>query len=118
MTKSSQEVETIDQLLADPWAVAIQDIWEQAAHNPDPDKRKLFDALHTYVIDKRQERIINEKHFVIYRQVLQLSDFSNGVFRFNNKKAHSEEWTFQKIKTINQHHLTQSQNNNILQGPL
>ena len=67
MTKSSKEVETIDQLLADPWAVDIQGIWEQAAHNPnpDPDKRKLFDALHTYLLDKRQEKIINEKHFVI-----------------------------------------------------
>ena len=65
MTKSSKEVETIDQLLADPWAVDIQDIWEQAAYNQDPDKRKLFDALHTYLLDKRQERIINEKHFVI-----------------------------------------------------
>ena len=38
MTKSSKEVETINQLLADPWAVDIQDIWKQAAHNPDPDK--------------------------------------------------------------------------------
>ena len=67
MTNPSKEVETIDQLLADPWAVDIQDIWEQAAHNPnpDPDKRKLFDALHTYLLDKRQEQIINEKHFVI-----------------------------------------------------
>ncbi|MEJ1298957.1 hypothetical protein QY880_00035 [Latilactobacillus sakei] len=67
MTKSSKEVETIDQLPADPWAVDIQDIWEQTAHNPnpDPDKRKLFDALHTYLLDKRQEQIINEKHFVI-----------------------------------------------------
>ena len=96
MTKSSQEVETIDQLLADPWAVAIQDIWKQAAHNPDPDKRKLFDALHTYVLDKRQERIINEKHFVIYRQVLQLSDFSNGVFRFNNKKPTPKSGPFKR----------------------
>ncbi|MCT3310700.1 hypothetical protein EFP47_14065 [Lactiplantibacillus pentosus] len=58
-------METIDQLLADPWAVNIQDIWEQAAYNPDPDKRKRFDALHTYLLDKRQEQIINEKHFVI-----------------------------------------------------
>ncbi|MBW7986590.1 hypothetical protein [Lactobacillus helveticus] len=65
MTKSSKEVATIDQLLAAPWAVDIQDIWEQAAHNPDPNKRKLFDALHTYLLDKRQEKIINEKHFVI-----------------------------------------------------
>lgn len=42
-----------------------QAIWKQALHNPDPDKRKLFDALHTYVLDKRQEEIINEKKFVI-----------------------------------------------------
>ena len=65
MIKPSKEIETIDQLLADPWAVNIQDIWEQAAYNPDPDKRKLFAALHTYLLDKRQEQIINEKHFVI-----------------------------------------------------
>lgn len=65
MTKPSKEIEAIDQLLADPWAINIQKIWEQAAHNPDSDKRKLFDALHTYLLDKRQEKIINEKHFVI-----------------------------------------------------
>ena len=60
-----KETEQIEQLLADPWAVDIQAIWEQALHNPDPDKRKFFDALHTYVLDKRQEEIINEKKFVI-----------------------------------------------------
>lgn len=65
MTKSSKEVETIEQLLADPWAVDIQALWEQAAQNRDPDKCKLFDAFHTYLLDKRQEQIINEKHFVI-----------------------------------------------------
>ena len=59
-----KEPEQIEQLLADPWAVDIQAIWEQALHNPGPDKRKLFDALHTYVLDKRQEQIINEKKFV------------------------------------------------------
>jgi hypothetical protein len=52
-------------LLADPWAIDIEELWEQIAHNSDPDKRKLFDALHTYVLNKRQEEIINEKHFVI-----------------------------------------------------
>ncbi|WP_273712223.1 hypothetical protein [Leuconostoc mesenteroides] len=61
MTQAIKESEQIEQLLADPWAVDIQAIWEQALHNPDPDKRKLFDALHTYVLDKRQEEIINEK---------------------------------------------------------
>lgn len=67
MTQAIKESEQIEQLLADPWAVDIQAIWEQALHNPDPDKRKLFDALHTYVLDKRQEEIINEKKFVIGR---------------------------------------------------
>lgn len=65
MTQAIKESEQIEQLLADPWAVDIQAIWEQALHNPDPDKRELFDALHTYVLDKRQEEIINEKKFVI-----------------------------------------------------
>ena len=40
MTKSSQEVKEIEQLLADPWAVDIERIWQQAAHNPDKDLRK------------------------------------------------------------------------------
>ncbi|WP_390886185.1 hypothetical protein [Lactiplantibacillus pentosus] len=37
MTKSSKKVEKIEQLLADPWAINIQKIWEQAAHNQDPE---------------------------------------------------------------------------------
>ncbi|ORI93378.1 hypothetical protein [Leuconostoc mesenteroides] len=60
MTQAIKESEQIEQLLADPWALDIQAIWEQALHNPDPDKRKLFDALHTYVLDKRQEEIIKK----------------------------------------------------------
>lgn len=65
MTKPSKVVGEIEQLLADPWAVDIEELWQQAADNLDPDKRKLFDALYTYVLDKKQEDIINEKHFVI-----------------------------------------------------
>lgn len=61
MTKPSQEVKEIEQLLADPWAVDIEKLWQQAAHNPDPDKdlrkrvtstsRRYFNALRS-----------NEKH--------------------------------------------------------
>ncbi|NVY95901.1 hypothetical protein HU830_01630 [Lactobacillus sp. DCY120] len=51
MTKPSKEGEKIEEWLTDPWTVDIQEIWEQAAHNPDP--------------DKRQEQIINAQHFVI-----------------------------------------------------
>ena len=55
MTKPSKEVKKIEQLLADPWAVDIEKLWQQAAHNPDPDKdlrkritstsRRYFNAL-------------------------------------------------------------------------
>ena len=65
MNKPLKAGEKIEQLLADPWTVDIEELWQQIAHNSDPDKRKLFDALHTYVLNKRQEEIINEKHFVI-----------------------------------------------------
>lgn len=65
MNKTLKAGEKIEQLLADPWTIDIEELWEQIAHNSDPDKRKLFDALHTYVLNKRQEEIINEKHFVI-----------------------------------------------------
>lgn len=61
MTKPSKEVKKIEQLLADPWAVDIEELWQQAAHNPDPDKdlrkritstsRRYFNALRN-----------NEKH--------------------------------------------------------
>lgn len=64
MTKPSKEVEKIEQLLTDLWAVDIEELWQQAAHNPDPDKRKLFDTVYVYVLDKRQEDIIKRKDFV------------------------------------------------------
>lgn len=61
MTKSNKKAEEIEQLLANPWAVDIEKLWQQAAHNPDPDKdlrkritsisRRYFNALRN-----------NEKH--------------------------------------------------------
>lgn len=38
MTKPNKKAEEIEQLLADPWAVDIEELWQQAALNPDPDK--------------------------------------------------------------------------------
>ncbi len=34
MTKPSKEVEKIEQWLADPWTVDIEELWQQAADNP------------------------------------------------------------------------------------
>ena len=47
MTKPSKEVEKIEQLLADPWAVDIEELWQQAAHNPDKDLRKRITSTST-----------------------------------------------------------------------
>lgn len=60
-----KQTEVIKQLLAEVVQYSTQELWEQSLHNPDPDKRKVFDALFTYVLDKRQTELINEKKFVI-----------------------------------------------------
>ena len=60
-----KSVAQIEKLLADPWAVDLGELWEQALHNPDPDKRKLYDALWEYVIGKYQNDIISEHYFTI-----------------------------------------------------
>lgn len=43
----------------------LQELWEYSSHNPDPDKRKLYDALFIYVLDKRQRDVISEHYFTI-----------------------------------------------------
>lgn len=72
MTKSSQEVEKIEQLLADPWAVDIEKLWQQAAHNPDPDKdlrkritstsRRYFNAMRNN--DGKHEPVKNAENYL------------------------------------------------------
>lgn len=62
---SIKSVVQIEKLLADPWAVDLGELWEQALHNPDPDKRKLYDSLFIYVLDKRQRDVISEQYFTI-----------------------------------------------------
>lgn len=72
MTKPSQEVEKIEQLLADPWAVDIEELWQQAAHNPDPDKdlrkritstsRRYFNAMRNN--DGKHEPVKNAENYL------------------------------------------------------
>ncbi|GED36777.1 hypothetical protein WHE01_16810 [Weissella hellenica] len=45
--------------------VDLQELWEYSSHNPDPDKRKLYDTLFIYVLDKRQRDVISEQYFTI-----------------------------------------------------
>lgn len=62
MTKISNELQ---QLLTQVERLNTQELWEQALHNPDPDKRQVFEALFTYVLDKQQAELIKQNEFVV-----------------------------------------------------
>ncbi|MCT3035041.1 hypothetical protein EFN62_06175 [Pediococcus parvulus] len=55
----------IDEMLADPWQIDIQELFEASVNEPDEIKRNLYDSLYTYVLQKRQEDIISRPGFVI-----------------------------------------------------
>uniref|UniRef100_UPI000C1CB41B hypothetical protein n=2 Tax=Bacillota TaxID=1239 RepID=UPI000C1CB41B len=55
----------IDEMLADPWQVDIQELFEASVNEPDEIKKNLYDSLYTYVLQKRQEDIISRPGFVI-----------------------------------------------------
>ena len=55
----------IDEMLADPWQVDIQELFEASVNEPDEIKKNLYDSLYTYILQKRQEAIINHPGFVI-----------------------------------------------------
>nr|WP_143479951.1 hypothetical protein [Pseudomonas azotoformans] len=55
----------IDEMLADPWQVDIQELFEASVNEPDEIKKNLYDSLYTYILQKRQEDIITRPGFVI-----------------------------------------------------
>ena len=55
----------INEMLADPWQVDIQELFEASVNEPDEIKKNLYDSLYTYILQKRQENIINRPSFVI-----------------------------------------------------
>ena len=55
----------IDDLLTDPWKVDIKELFDAFVDEPDKIKKNLYDALYTYILQKRQEDIINRPDFVI-----------------------------------------------------
>ncbi|WP_413526585.1 hypothetical protein [Latilactobacillus curvatus] len=55
----------IDEMLADPWQVDIQELFEASVNEPDEIKKNLYDSLYTYIFQKRQEDIINRPGSVI-----------------------------------------------------
>ena len=55
----------IDEMLADPWQVDIQELFKAFVNEPGEIKRNLYDSLDTYILQKRQEDISNRPGFVI-----------------------------------------------------
>ncbi|MDA0411325.1 hypothetical protein PBR71_11550 [Levilactobacillus brevis] len=55
----------IDEMLADPWQVDIQELFEASVNEPDEIKKNLYDSLDTYILQKRQEDISNRPGSVI-----------------------------------------------------
>ena len=55
----------IVEMLADPWQVDIQELFEASVNEPDEIKKNLYDSLYTYIFQKRQEDIINRPDFII-----------------------------------------------------
>ena len=64
-TDEKNVLKPIDEMLADPWQVDIQELFEASVNEPDEIKKNLYDSLYTYVLQKRQEDIINRPDFVI-----------------------------------------------------
>ena len=55
----------IDEMLAGPWQIDIQELFEVSVNEPDEIKRNFYDSLYTYVLQKRQEDVISRPGFVI-----------------------------------------------------
>ncbi|MBQ0834886.1 hypothetical protein [Lactiplantibacillus pentosus] len=55
---------TINDFLEVAKETDLKDLLDKALHEPDPDKRKVYDALYTYFLDKRQDEVIKRKGFV------------------------------------------------------
>ena len=54
-----------DKMLEKAEKTNLQKLMDESIYNPDPDKRKVYEALYTYALDKRQEKLIRSKEFVI-----------------------------------------------------
>ena len=47
----------IDEMLADPWQVDIQELFEASVNEPDEIKKNLYDSLYTYILQKKTRRL-------------------------------------------------------------
>ena len=48
----------IDEMLADPWQVDIQKLFEASVNEPDEIKKNLYDSLDTYILKKDKKILL------------------------------------------------------------
>lgn len=48
----------IDEMLADPWQVDIQELFEASVNEPDEIKKNLYDSLYTYILQKDKKILL------------------------------------------------------------
>ncbi len=51
-------LKTIDEMLADPWQVDIQELFEASVNEPDEIKKNLYDSLDTYILKKDKKILL------------------------------------------------------------
>jgi len=44
----------INEMLADPWQIDIQELFEASVNEPDEIKKNLYDCQYAYILQKRQ----------------------------------------------------------------
>ena len=80
----------IDEMLVDPWQVDIQELFEAFVNEPDEIKQNLYNSLYTYILQRRQEDIINRPGFVIQPSKSSLRAFYFVLELYVNKLKTAE----------------------------
>lgn len=57
-------VAQVEKLLSDPWKIDLQELMEKFENTTDPERVRLYHALYTYVLDKRQDDLLKRDYFV------------------------------------------------------
>ena len=55
---------TINDFLEVAQETDVKELLDRSLHDPDPEKRKVYDALYTYCLDKRQDEVIQRQNFI------------------------------------------------------
>jgi hypothetical protein len=63
--KKMKEAEQIEKLLMQVEKTNLQNLMNQSLNGKDPLKKQVLHALYTYALDKKQDRLLKNKKFVI-----------------------------------------------------